>query len=314
MNSWCRTLPIAQQRVVEDLLSWRAPRPAVDPRLASDLRRELERATSPAAAAVPPGERLSLGKSALEALECDGRFVDRQDTRFAYTPAMVRGQLAHVAITLDLAGRRARTPVEVIEHAWRTFAAAGGPAATFVQALGGVEADALRNEALQVMLEFRDVFPLLPDRAAVRAEPALAVSLHGRRIGLFGRPDFVLGRVDRQHRRMLLLDLKSGRRNPERDRAELRFYSLLATLKYGVAPFRAATFYLDEASWDVEDVISETLRKTASEVGGKAERAARLSFARPPEPALQLTPSAACRWCTRAPACPAVKALRAVAA
>ena len=307
MDTWCRTLPLAQQRVVEELLAWRTPRPAVDPDLAPRLRRRLETMTRAAAAAVPAGERLSLGKSALAALDCDGRFLDRHDTRFAYTPSMVRGQLAHEAITLDMAGRRSRDPVDVVAHAWRSFSAGGGPATAFLQSVEGVEADGLRNAAMQLMLEFRDTFPLLPERVPVRAEPGLGVTLHGGRISLFGRPDFVLGRVQRRQRRMLLLDLKSGRGNVSADREELRFYALVATLKYGVAPFRTATFYLDEASWDAEDVDEDLLVQAATGIARKAVRAATLTFARPAEPLLQLTPGAACRWCTRAPACPAVR-------
>jgi hypothetical protein len=44
---------------------------------------------------------------------------------------------------------------------------------------------------------------------------------------------------------------------------DLRFYALIETLRIGVPPFRVATFYLDTARWDAEDV-TETLLEVAA--------------------------------------------------
>jgi hypothetical protein len=122
---------------------------------------------------------------------------------------------------------------------------------------------------------------------------------------LRGKPDFAIGRaLHAGRRRLLLVDLKTGRRNALRNLADMRFYALLATLKYGVAPFRVATFYLDEARWDAEDVDDDVLEAAARTVVAKAARAARL--AQPvAETELRLLPGPACDWCGRAPGCPA---------
>lgn len=298
------SLRVPQQRVARELFLAGHRRPPADPAVARRVRASLEQATAGAAALVPEGQRVVLGKSALDALSCDGRFVDRLDAPFEWNTSMLRGQLVHTAIAVDHWGGRTRTPVEVVDHAWHDFATRGTAAATFLATLGGAEADALRGEACTLLLEFRDLFPPLPPSAAVRAEPTLEVALHDRRLSLRGQPDLVLGDADIRQRRMLLLDLKSGQSNPLRDRAEMRFYALLATLKYGVAPFRVATFYLDAGSWDAEDVDDEVLHAVVRGVADKAERAARLTFARPPDDELQLTAGLACRWCTRAPTCP----------
>lgn len=54
--------------------------------------------TAQAAAMVPAGDRgLYLSKGRLDALSCDGRFVDQQERPFVYSTAVVRGTLAHVA-------------------------------------------------------------------------------------------------------------------------------------------------------------------------------------------------------------------------
>jgi hypothetical protein len=302
--SWIEQLTEAQRRVARELFLTGQPRPHVDAAQAPRLRQWLEQATAAAAQIVPAGQGLVLGKSALDALDCDGRFLDREDSGFEWNTAMLRGQLAHSAVAADHWGERARTVPEVVDHAWREFATRGSAAGTFLATLGGAEADALRGDACTLVTEFRDLFPPLPATAAVRAEPTLEVALHDRRLRLRGQPDLVLGASDADRRRMLLLDLKTGQSNPLRDRAEMRFYALLATLKYGVAPFRVATFYLDGGTWDAEDVDDDVLEAAARTVADKAERAARLTYRRPPEEELRLVAGAACRWCSRAPTCP----------
>lgn len=56
----------------------------------------------------------------------------------------------------------------------------------------------------------------------------------------------------------MLVDLKSGRLNADH-RAEHLLYALLETLKTGVAPFRAATYYLDEGTWVADTITKELL-------------------------------------------------------
>lgn len=302
--SWIEHLTEPQRRVARDLFLHGQPRPRSDPQQAQRLRAWVAEATLQAAAEVPREDRLVLGKSALDALDCDGRFLDRLDTAFTWNTSMLRGQLAHSAIAADHWGERRRSVAEVVDLAWQEFATRGSAAGTFLATLGGAEADMLRGEACTLVTEFRDVFPPLPAAAAVRAEPTLEVALHDRRLCLRGQPDLLLGTADPRSRRMLLLDLRSGQTNSLRDRAQMRFYALLATLKYGVAPFRVATFYLDGGTWDAEDVDDDVLEAAARAVADKAQQAARLTFRRPPDDELRLRPGPACRWCTRAPSCP----------
>lgn len=84
------------------------------------------------------------------------------------------------------------------------------------------------------------------------------------------------------------------------------FYALLATVATGIAPFRVATYYLDEAAWEHEDIEFDQLEAAARTVADKVARAGQLAGSTPPAlDDLRLVASAACRWCTRAPACPA---------
>lgn len=295
-----------QRRVLDELLAVGQARPAGDPAVARRLRVLLDERTAQAATIVPSGDRgLYLSKGRLDALACDGRFVDQEERPFTYSPAIVRGTLAHTGIEVDTAGGRRREPDAVLELAWRRFAGEGGPAADYVAGLPVVEADALRADALRTVVEFRDQFPLLPSAWHVRTEPTLRVRLHGGAITLLGRPDLMIGRPTLDHRRMLLVDLKTGGRHPLRHRADVRLYALLATLKYGVAPFRVATYYLDEGGWDATDVDDALLEAAARDLVDKVDRAARLAYDRPPESTWNLGVGPACDWCGRAAQCPA---------
>jgi hypothetical protein len=294
-----------QRRAYRELLAVEEPRPPADPGLVRDVRRLLEERTADVAAARPRGARgLRLHKTALDALDCEGRYLDHLDQRFAWSPATVLGTLVHRAIELDQAGRRSADVPALVAQAWRDLADGRRGAGDYLLTLGGVEADALRAEAAARLAEFRECFPLLPAAWTVRLQPRFTVQLHGGAVELLGKPDLVLGRTHPRERRVLLVDLKTGRRSP-RHRAEMRFYALLATLKYGTAPFRAATYYLDEADWDAEDVDADTLEAAARGVAQKAAVAARLHWAGRAEDDLRLLAGPACRWCTRAPACPA---------
>lgn len=300
-----RLAPV-QRQVLEDLLAVDAPRPLADLGAGPRLRAQLDAGLAEVAPLLPHARApLIVGKSMLDTLNCDGRFLDRLDTPFAWAPAMVAGTLAHTGIAVDLAGGWARDPGEVVRHAWQAFATSGTPAGRYLAALGGAEADALRGRALNLIVEFREIFPPLPDWVTIRTEPDLAAALLDDRVVLRGKPDLAIGRaLHAGRRRLLFVDLKTGRRNPLRDRADMRFYALLAALKYGVAPFRVATFYLDEAGWDAEDVDDDVLEAAARTVIDKAARAVRLIHARPPDDELRLVPGRSCHWCGRASACP----------
>ncbi|HVL99468.1 MAG TPA: PD-(D/E)XK nuclease family protein [Egibacteraceae bacterium] len=309
-----RQLNPVQRRVLDELLAVRRPRPVGDPTVARRLRADLTARTAGAAALVPPGDRgLYLSKGRLDALGCDGRFVDQREGAFRFSPAVVRGTLAHTGIEIDTAGGRVRPPADVLGQAWERFVAEDR-AADYVAGLAPVEADALRADALRTVVEFRDQFPPLPSSWHPRTEPALRARLHDGRLTLLGRPDLMIGRPTLDRRRLLVIDLKTGGRHPARHRADLALYALLATVKYGVSPFQVATYYLDEGDWDAVDVDDDLLASAVADVAVKAERAARLAYARPPDRALRLVAGPACGWCTRAAACPARAAANGAAA
>ena len=95
------------------------------------------------------------------------------------------------------------------------------------------------------------------------------------RVKVTGRVDLALGsnRVAPEgglRRRRMLVDL-SGWPNSDH-RAEHLLYALLETLKTGVAPFRAATYYLDEGTWVADTITKELLVLAGRRLIGATQR------------------------------------------
>jgi hypothetical protein len=92
----------------------------------------------------------------------------------------------------------------------------------------------------------------------------------------------------------VIVDLKTGRLT-HRHREDLRFYALVETFVRDVPPRLLATYSLDSASADTEEVTVELLRSTLRRTLDGVERLVEVRFeGRPPT----RSASPACRWCS----------------
>ena len=294
----------AQERLLRELLAVDAPRPPVDHALAGRLRDQVENGIADAVSAIPEGEQLRLHKSALAALACDGRYLDQQATPFAWNVPVFRGKLAHRAIELDWRSAREHDLERLVDRAWDELADELGVSA-FLAGLDDLDVAALRSEAQHLVADVRDTWPTIPGAWSPRAERSVAATFARGAVQVRGTTDLTIGRVSGAQRQMLVVDLKTGWRRPHQDRRDLRLYALLLTLKYRVAPFRVASYYVTEGAWDVEDVTEGTLEAAVRQIVDGVRRAVILRWNRPPDDGLRLVPGAYCRWCDRADRCPA---------
>jgi hypothetical protein len=91
----------------------------------------------------------------------------------------------------------------------------------------------------------------------------------------------------------------------QRDRDELRFYALLATLAGGAPPFRWATLYVTEGRLEHEDLSEPVLATAADRVADAVLQAVRLAEVAPLAEGERLAGGAWCAGCRRRGACPA---------
>lgn len=303
----------AQQRVVDEVLAWGVDRPVVPAGLADRL---LARTT----AAVGDwlalrDERPDLGarpllitKTRLARLVCDG--LQREPEPYVHAWANVRGTLVHAAIEADVDGARDEPAVGVVDRAWHRLATErpGDPRSigAWLNGRDAEERDRLLAESTLLLEGFREVWPELrgaPIR--VRTEQRLVVMLGGRAVQLQGVPDLVVDSPVRDGRaRRLIVDLKTGMPRGQRDRDELRFYALLATLADGVPPFRWATLYVTEGRLEHEDLSEAVLATAASRVADAIEQAVRIARTGPGDTEERIAGGAWCVGCRRRGACP----------
>lgn len=314
MTGWLDDLTPAQTRLVDELLARGQSRPPVDPELSSSLRARLEEAVEPHAEGIPDGEELFLGKTTLSALACDGRFLDLAEQPFEWSLPIVQGKLGHKAFEVDWHTDRTLDTRATAERALAALVSEGGSIAQWLSALPEPERLLLLGAAGGQVAEFRDTWPILPRASSPRLEQPMRVRLAQGRVVLAGTPDLLLGTAVRDEARMLLVDFKTGHRRPLQERQDLRFYGLLSTLKYGVPPWRWATYYVAEGDWDHEDADEALLSTAVDRVIDAVKRAVRLRWHRPAEADLQLSAGPACNWCGRREDCPAKAAADAEAA
>ena len=310
----------ARQHLARDLLGWGEPRPRPPEGLTAQLRAELESELTAAGlhevTSGAPGDRVTITKTRLERLACDG--WQRDPRPYEHTRANVRGSLAHAVIARDWEESRTRPAEHVVAAVWQAEASRrpGDPASLswWLNHQPPQVASDLRREVAELLETFREVWPPLPrGRVVLRVERPIELHLAKGRVVLRGVPDLVLASPVRDERaRTLVVDLKTGRPRPEQDRQELRFYALLVALADDRPPFRWASFYVTEGRSEVEELRADTLEAAVRRVVDGVRQLLRLA-SDPDDTELVIRAGAWCAYCRREPDCTVAAAARAAA-
>jgi hypothetical protein len=230
-------------------------------------------------------------------LGCEAHHVAPKD--FSWRPATARGQVSHRAIQLLLTWRGEPTPVELVDDAMERLAddEYSGLGAWIATLEPGDEAD-LRGQATERVTKFIECFPPLDQRSNPLTESKTRWPARGQ-IVLAGQADLTIGKPRGDESTKVIIDLKTGGGSP-RHRQDLGFYALIETLSRRVPPRKVATFYLDAAEAQTEDVserlLRTALRRTLDGINAMVELEAE---DRPPIK----RPGAGCRWCPLAGEC-----------
>jgi hypothetical protein len=292
----------AQQRVIQLLGRGEgAEEGAFPPGIAEELEAELEDALQPLAGRLEEalhGKRLWVSKHTLSGIHgCEAQHLASQDT-FEWSVANVRGQVAHKAIELAVNWRGDPVPAALVDDAIARLADGDAGAARFLAGLTEADRAQLRGEATDLVTKFEECFPpLKPAWRPVTESPA-RVELVGGAVVLSGKVDLTLGQFEAGRANKVIIDLKSGMAVASH-REDLRFYALLETVRLGVPPRMLATYYLDAARAQPEEVtvplLEAALRRTVDGVAKLLELAeGRQPLVRPGSP---------CRWCPIAQTC-----------
>lgn len=293
----------AQLRVVEDLLAPGGPRPHFAAGLPLRLLDALERELTPVAERLGPAE-LTVTKSALSQVhQCERHHLAEAEASFAWSTATARGTVAHKALELSvfLAGEAA--PMQLADLALERLREGDddwGPRSFLLDA-SAAELAELRSDVSDLVAKFQECFPPLQRAWRPRLESRARVELCAGRIVLRSKVDLALGRAVGTEARVLIVDFKTGQAH-RAHLDDLRYYALVECLRMGVPPFRIATYYLDSARWQHEDVTEDVLETAARRVVAGVTTLAELRLG---ERAPTLSPGPSCSYCRLRAACPA---------
>ena len=293
-----------QRRTLEGLIGT-GDRPTFPGDLAQRLRDRIETAVRELELAEP----LWLGKEKLNQHgRCEGLFqavLAGEAPPFAHSARSAHGVLLHKAIEVEVGARDGMDPHEIAQVAVGRVLEREERFGEYWRGLSVAEQDDALMEVVRRVTLFQGSFPpLKPLRRELSPVSELRVraELLGGDLVLSGQIDLVLGQPDRlepNRATRLVVDLKTGSAYPE-FAEDMRFYSLVMTLRFGVPPYRAASLFLESGTWQAEDVTEQILLHAADRAIAAARAAAALTNGRSPE----LTPGIYCSWCPRAPACP----------
>lgn len=294
-----------QERTLVDLMASDVPRPTFRRDVASRLGTLIETLAAPALSALPDDKRIVLSKSGLTNLHarCEGLYVANVlgEGAFEFSLPLAIGKLVHKAIEVEVVGERLGEG-ELIEKALRRMQASDTEFDRFVGELDEIERSELAGEAIRQVVLFRATLPPLQKSWAPVPELRVKHELFGGRLLLTGTVDLSLGkpRVEApMEGRRLFIELKTGVERPEYV-DDLRFYALVATLRFGVPPFRVATLMLENGTYRPEDVSEDILEAAARRTAAAASR--HVAVLDGEEPVLR--PGPWCGWCPRRDTCP----------
>ncbi len=292
----------SQLEVTDRLLSFGEARPTFAEDLALRLLDMLEEGLGPVFDQLGPME-LIVNKGALAQVHaCEAHSLAEAERAFEWTVASCRGTVSHRAIELSVFRSGEVSPLELVDEALTRLLESGDDwtPRDFLRCASPAELAEVRGGACDVVTKFQECFPPLSPSWRPRLESSCKVDLGASQVTLRSKVDLALGRPVGHQARVLIVDVKTGRPYPTH-LDDLRFYALLETLRSKVPPFRVASYYLESARWQAEDITEELLVIAARRVIAGVTKLADLRLGnRPPS----VTPGPACTYCRLREDCP----------
>lgn len=279
------------------------------PTFAADLTQRLRDRIEEAVRGLEMAQPLWIGKEKLNDLaRCEGTFEAKilgEGPPFEHSAASASGVLHHKAIEVEVGGRDEIDPHDLALTAADRLCEREERFAEYWRDLARTEQDEALMEVVRRVTLFRSSFPPLRDmrrELGPVSELTARSELLGGALVLSVRIDLVLGvplKADLNRATRLAIDLKTGTARPQYPE-DLRFYALVMALRFGVPPYRVASFFLESGEWQAEDVTEQTLFHAADRAVAGARSAAALQNGRAPT----LSPGPWCGWCPRLSVCP----------
>jgi len=294
-----------QLRTFDELLSIGTERPTMPIGLVEELTDKIVSGTQGILSRWTE-TRLFMSKSGLgTVLRCEGQLIAERSappSQGMHAPTAV-GIVTHRAISISHT-HPGRAVADYVEASLRSSMQDDTFREYWDSCDMGTQSDLLGQMVSKTTL-WLDSFPPLSPSWTPRFEEGIQAKL-GKLI-LSARPDFTLGRPRPDGRQtMLLADLKTGGLN-DTHFDEAMFYALVATLRFGSAPYRSVVYSLASGDWTEPDVTRSRLLESAERVV-MAVRSMVEIMTDVREPLLNA--GRWCSWCPASNSCPAAIEMR----
>lgn len=299
-SSYSAALTPSQVETFDQLLVVGGDRPYMPASLVEDLRSRLLTGTAAARGAWTERSVWMSKAMLFNVLRCEAAFkADRERNRGPYTlhPNTAAGTVAHLAI--QMTHTHPGRPVEDLVRSAIVGARRDEKFNEFWEAAElSTQSDVLVL-ATSRTTGYLDAWPPMHSSWAPRFEEPISARLEN--LTLSGRVDLLLGRPRSDGRQtMMIVDWKSGNLNDQHP-DEAAFYALIATLRFGVAPYRSLVYSLASGTWTDPDVTPEVLFGAADKVvAGVNAMVETMTESREPS----LSPGTQCGWCVLRATCP----------
>lgn len=282
----------AQRRALELLGRPASPPVSVPEGLGTDLAAALDAGLADLAEQLG-GERLHVNKHALARIHACERHYLGTHADFEWSARTARGSVVHKAVQLSVNWRGEPHPPDLVDEALAILIDGDDGLATWLGGVGEAARAELRSDSVDLVSAFQECFPPLKASWRPVTETPVRVDLLGGLVRLTGRVDLTLGTPTGDVPGKVIVDLKTG--TPAvHHREDLRFYALLETIRMGVPPRALATYYLDAARVEPEDVTTAVLEVAlARTIDGTRKLIEVLRAQR----AAMVSPGAICGWC-----------------
>lgn len=288
-----------QVGTLDHLIALGAPRPAASEGI-SDVLASAIREESDAELSRWNGSGFFLSKSRyLEHLRCEGLALARaSESSTPPGPAIMRGKVAHRAIQMSYT-HPAMSPEGTVRAALQAVCEEDEDLSSMWENSSASTQSDILVSSVSSLTNFLDDFPPLDPSWSPRFEEPMAAKVGHLRLSV--RADLTIGRPRGDDvRTILIVDFKTGQLS-DVHRSEAEFYALVATLRYGVPPWRSSVFSLADGTFSEPDISEDDLVRTARSVGvAAATQSALMMESRLPA----LSPGDHCRFCPARRTCP----------
>ena len=288
-----------QQEVVEQIGAKRETWPEFPAELRYELRGELERGTAEHVALLPDSISIWANKHAIASVHgCEKKFL--ADREFpGWSVPLARGTVVHKAIELSINWNGQPIPADLVDESLASLEFSEQNISGFLQELGQADRAQLRSDSVDLVTKFDECWPDLKKQWRPVTESKIRMELFEGKVVLQGKIDLTLGRAEGLKAGKVLVDLKSGKFQPNHMH-DLRYYAMIEAVRIGVPPRRVASYYLDQGRFHSEDVTEDMLFSSAQRAVDGINRMIELELdsSNP-----RVAPSPACRWCKALDSC-----------